>query len=256
MNDVIDMQGAPVAIPQPPSRAVAAANPAYLLQLAVEQGADIEKLEKLMALQDRWEATNARKAYVAAMAEFKKNAPTIEKDKTVSFPGTSYTHATLGNICQVVIASLASHGLSHRWSTDQPDSGMIVVDCILTHSLGHSESTTMKAPPDNSGKKNAIQQIASTVTYLQRYTLLAACGLATMDSDEDDDGRGASEPVEAKKVPPVKTAISGGRWQGALNAVRNDGYPPATVRRNFTLTVDQETQLDDAAAEATTKVPG
>ena len=52
--------------------------------------------------------------------------------------------------------------------------------------MGHSESTVLEAAPDSSGKKNAIQQVASTVTYLQRYTLLAACGLATKDMEDDD----------------------------------------------------------------------
>ncbi len=80
-------------------------------------------------------------------------------------------------------AGLAAHGFSHRWDTKQAD-GRIEVSCILTHNLGHSESTTLEASPDSSGKKNAIQQVASTVTYLQRYTLLAACGLATKDMDK------------------------------------------------------------------------
>jgi hypothetical protein len=149
------------------TRAVTQSTPSDLLRIAVEQGADIEKLEKLMVLQERWEANQARKAYVEAMAAFKKNAPEIYKDKNVSFTGTSYNHATLGGICEVVIESLAKHGFSHRWDTKQPGSGMIVVTCILTHLLGHSEETMLEAPPDNSGKKNSIQSIASTVTYLQ-----------------------------------------------------------------------------------------
>jgi hypothetical protein len=52
----------------------------------------------------------------------------------------------------------------------------------------------MSAPPDASGGKNTIQQIASTVTYLQRYTLLAITGVAT--KGQDDDARGA-QPEQA-----------------------------------------------------------
>jgi hypothetical protein len=242
MKDVIEMDERAVAAPQT-SRAVATTTPSDLLRMAVEQGADMDKLEKLMALQERWEANQARKAYVEAMAEFKKNAPEIYKDKNVAFTGTSYNHATLGGICEVVIASLAKHGFSHRWDTKQPKSGMIIVTCILTHMLGHSEDTTLEAPPDNSGKKNGIQQIASTVTYLQRYTLLGACGLATKDLP-DDDGRGAEGKQEAKDKP--KVSIGGNRFTAAIDAVKAGTYRAAKIRAIYALTVDQETMLSDA----------
>ena len=48
--------------------AVPDANPMQMLAVAVQQGADIAKLEKLMELQQRREQAQARKAYVAAKA--------------------------------------------------------------------------------------------------------------------------------------------------------------------------------------------
>src|SRR6185503_4639414 len=42
---------------------------------------------------------------------------------------------------------------------------------------------------DASGSKNAIQAIGSTLTYLQRYSLVQALGLAAA---EDDDGKNAA----------------------------------------------------------------
>jgi ERF superfamily len=62
------------------------------------------------------------------------------------------------------------------------------VTCILTHQMGHSEETTLAGAPDNSGSKNSIQAIGSTVTYLERYTLLAATGLAAANGDNDGQG--------------------------------------------------------------------
>jgi len=54
--------------------------PAQLLAIAVDKDADIDKLTKLMELQERWEANEARKAYVQAMNEFKASPPEIFKD--------------------------------------------------------------------------------------------------------------------------------------------------------------------------------
>lgn len=182
-NDVIEVEAVS-------SRALAhSAGPMDNALQALKSGASIEQLQGLLALQKDWEANEARKAYVAAMAEFKKNPPEIFKRKEVAFGETRYSHATIGDVTSLTVEGLAKNGFSHRWDTRQ-DGGRIIVSCILTHNLGHSESTVLEAAPDSSGKKNAIQQVASTVTYLQRYTLLAACGLATKDM-EDDDGAGA-----------------------------------------------------------------
>ncbi len=55
---------------RPPQLPMPAADitPQQMLAIAVQQGADLQKLEKLMELQERWEKNQARKAYVAAMA--------------------------------------------------------------------------------------------------------------------------------------------------------------------------------------------
>jgi len=246
MNEVIEMEQPEMAVSAAQPRSIAAVGPADLLRYALDSGADLDRLEKLMELQERHEANKARMAFVEAMATFKKNAPSIYKDKAVSFTGTSYSHATLGGICEAVIGLLADNGISHDWDTKQPSSGMIVVTCTLTHNLGHSKATSMESPPDNSGKKNGIQQIASTVTYLQRYTLLAACGLATKDVP-DDDGRNAEPEPAPRQMQRV--AINGERFANALEAVKTKGYSAALIRKNFILTTDQETQLSDAEKE-------
>lgn len=167
------------------------ATPAGLIQYAMRAGnVDIEKLQQLFELQKAYEANEARKAYVAAMVEFKKNPPEIFKTAHVKFGTTEYMHATLGEVCSITAAALADHGISHRWDTEQGEQGRIKVTCILTHQLGHSERTELSSGADKSGGKNDIQAIASTVSYMQRYTLLAAAGLATKDMDDDSRGRG------------------------------------------------------------------
>ena len=159
---------------------------------------DVGQLRELLELQERYDATEARKAYTVAMAAFKANPPTIIKDKQVSYGQTSYKHATLSNATSTINKALSEHGLTAAWVTEQ-DNGNIKVTCRITHIDGHAESTSMTAPPDNSGKKNPIQQIASTVTYLSRYTLFAITGLAPQD--EDDDGAGSHDETPAIPEP-------------------------------------------------------
>jgi hypothetical protein len=53
----------------------------------------------------------------------------------------------------------------------------------------------MGGPPDTGGAKNAIQARASAKTYLERYTLLAATGLASANSDNDGNGSGQGSQI-------------------------------------------------------------
>ncbi len=206
MSEVLDPAAAPrAAIPLPQQ----AATPSVLLAMAVQQGADLDRLERLMALQERWEANEARKAFVEAMTAFKAEPLEIFKRKQVEFTTrdgdtTSYKHATLADVTDVVVPAMARHGLSHRWDVEQRD-GRIFVSCVVTHRAGHSEMVKLDAAPDASGKKNAIQQVASAIQYLQRYSLLAIVGLATKDTNDDDgrstgDGDDAADDAEAQRI--------------------------------------------------------
>lgn len=181
-------------------------NPMMLIQMAMDQKADIDKLQKLMELQERWvanelerEKRDAKKAFIAAMGDFKKNPPIIVKDKQVAFLDVKYKHAELSQVSSVIGAALSEVGITHSWGVDQIGSE-IIVTCTLTHELGHSEKMTMKAPPDTSGKKNSIQGIASTVSYLQRYTLLGITGMSTGEGDID--GRTPNENPTANEDAP------------------------------------------------------
>lgn len=166
-------------------------SPMELAQGFLQAGGDLASLEKMMELQERHESNLAKKAYHEAMSKFKANPPKILKDKNVSFGNTNYNHATLGKVVSEINKALSIHGLSTAWKTNQNE--LIEVTCTITHILGYSESTTLKAAPDNSGKKNDIQAIGSTVTYLQRYTILSLTGLATHDQDDDGNAAGRSD---------------------------------------------------------------
>lgn len=179
-----------------------AITPMQMLQIAVEKGTDIEQLDKLMSLHERWEANEARKAFVAAKAAFKAEAPKLTKNKHVGFDSrsggarTDYKHTTLDHAADLLSPVLSRHGLTYSWETEQAEGGLIKVTCVLTHVMGHSERVTLQAGPDQSGNKNNIQAVGSTVTYLERYTLLSALGMAT---GEDTDGMGPVDLIDAEQ---------------------------------------------------------
>jgi ERF superfamily protein len=168
-----------------------APHPLALVQQAIDKGTDPQVIASMVQLAERWQVNEDKRAFREAMAKFKDNPPKILKDKLVKFGGTEFVHATLDNVCECIVKALAGFGITHRWVPSQKD-GQITVTCVL--SLGsYSEGTPLSAGADTSGSKNAIQAIGSTVSYLQRYTLLSATGMATEMPDDD----GASSELSA-----------------------------------------------------------
>lgn len=171
--------------------------PMAMLSIAVQQGADLDRLQKLMDLQDRFEAKEARKAYTEAVAAFKAEAPVVTKDKDNLQYGSRYS--SIGNTVTTINPTLSKFGLSASWDVDQSDA--IEVTCILAHKAGHSESRKIKASPDDTGKKNALQQIKSTVTYLKLATFELVTGIASTEANQDDDGNSSSGDKKGMPEP-------------------------------------------------------
>jgi ERF superfamily len=161
------------------------ATPMAMLDRAIEQGAGIEILTSLMDLVERKEKALNRQAFDQAIAAAKAEIPVVIKNRT-SHNGK---YADFAQYARTLDPILPKFGLSYRFRTTQTD--RILVTCILSHRDGHFEENSLSGPTDTSGSKTAIQSIGSTQSYLMRYSLIAALGLASSD---DDDGNGATPP--------------------------------------------------------------
>lgn len=157
--------------------------PMGMIGRALEMGLSADILKQMMDLRDREDAKQARRAFDAAIAKAKAEIKPIYRNATGH---NNKSYSDFSAIADAVDGILSSNGLHYRFKTAQTD--RINVTCILAHEEGHSEETTLSGPPDATGSKNAIQAIGSTLSYLQRYSLVAALGLA---SARDDDGKAA-----------------------------------------------------------------
>ena len=166
-----------------------------LMELALENKADIQSFEKLVKLHNDFEEREARKMFFAGLSRFQSQLPIIEKKGKAGFDHrngggrTEYTYAKLEDIAKAIKPLLVENGLSYRYE-QKHDPLMITVACVVTHKDGHEERTEMSGAADNSGKKNPIQQVASTVSYLRRYTMTGALGITVSDEDDDVEGLG------------------------------------------------------------------
>jgi hypothetical protein len=185
--------------------------PAILISQAIAKGSDLDKLEKLLALQERFEANEARKAYHKAMTTFKANLPRIDRNKKIDYAAgagrVKYSYATLFNAVDKIIPELSKYGLSMGWSQKQTEKELTVT-CRITHELGHSEETSLTGPHDTTGSKNAIQALGSTNSYLERYTFFALLGVAAKDQDDDAQSSAPVECISDKELSQLVDCLT------------------------------------------------
>lgn len=185
----------------------AANSPAAMMLSAMQHGASLEQIEKMMDLQERWERGEAKKAYDAAFAAFKAEGVEILRRKQVTDgPLVGKRYAELHDVVSAVTAALSRHGLSSSWKLTRDELDWMEVTCYLRHVAGHEEAVSMGGPPDIGKGRNAIQARASTKTYLERYTLKAITGLS--EQDDDTDG-----------VPPADAVRQS--WHDKIEATRD-----------------------------------
>lgn len=176
------------------------------MQLAhqlISNGASLDAVKEMLAMSRELAADEARQKFDAAMSAAKAEITPIVRNATGN---NDKKYADFAAVAKAVDPIISRHGLSYRFRTKQDD--RIHVTCILAHEAGHAEETTLSGPPDDSGKKNAIQAIGSTLTYLQRYSLVQALGLAAAtDDDGKAAGRAGNEAITPEQVEELQRLI-------------------------------------------------
>jgi hypothetical protein len=190
---------------------------------------DAAKLAVLLDVKLRWEADEARKHFEEAFQQFKRNLPEIFKTRHVQFPTksgdqTDYWHAELDKITPIITEALLAVGIVHSWRCSDAN-GKTTVTCVLEGFNHTREAATLSGPADTSGGKNSIQAIGSTKTYLERYTLLAACGIAAKGTDDD----GKTEGMEENAITDYCIQMQDAPLLSELQAVFKECYTKAKI---------------------------
>lgn len=122
------------------------------------------------------------------------------KDRTN--PAFKSSYADLASVWDACRAALSANGLSVSQHPGRLEDGSATVTTILLHKSGQHISSVCAALP----RDQSPAAVGSVVTYLRRYALAAAVGVAP----EDDDGQAASHatpnpqpqraPAQAQRV--------------------------------------------------------
>jgi hypothetical protein len=209
MHTAANAGGAPApAVVTPPPSAVAiqpsaedAAILAMIERAAKDPEVDIEKMERMWALRESMLDRRAKQAFVTAFALMQPELPIPEEHGEIknNSDQVQSTYAYWEDIIEVVRPVLMKHGFALSFTTATSPTH-VTVTAKLSHQGGHTEETTMVLPHDNSGKKNAVQQIGSSISYGKRYTASALLNLATRGEDDDGQGGPDADPKGVKGI--------------------------------------------------------
>lgn len=165
-----------------------------IMTMASNPDFDVEKLEKLMDLQEREMARLALVAFNQAFSEMQSQIPTVAKSKK----GNGSKYATLEDVVEITRPILNKYGFSTYFDTKTEMgeirkakdgdvyNGHVIVRAILLHKMGHQVDTSLVVPFDFSGSKNSntAQAMGSAVSYGKRYALCALLNIATRDDND------------------------------------------------------------------------
>ena len=119
-----------------------APSPMDIIDRAVLAGVGSDELERLMDLNDRFEAKRARVAFTAAVAAFQARCPTVLKSKAAD----RYNYAPLDEVLRAIRPHLEATGLSVRFDMELTGDSVLTAICFLSHRDGHCETSRFAAP--------------------------------------------------------------------------------------------------------------
>lgn len=175
-------------------------------RLALNPNVNVETIERLLAMQEKVLARNARTAFMAALAEMQTELPAIEQRGKIKISQSNVQkYALWEDINDAIKPVMHKHGFALSFRCGQSE-GKISVTGVLSHREGHSEETTMHLPIDTSGSKNAVQAVGSSTSYGKRYTAQALLNLTSRG--EDDDGKAAGGGfINDAQMKELKSAL-------------------------------------------------
>jgi pyruvate/2-oxoglutarate dehydrogenase complex dihydrolipoamide acyltransferase (E2) component len=133
------------------------------------------------------------------------NPQADSKNAAFKRDGEAYRYASLNAVLEVVKPTLAKHGLAlfQPVSTDK-ERGFIEVQTMFLHTSGGQVTFPTYSTPITAAMTQ--QAIGGSISYMRRYALQSALGLAADDNDAEDDRIARQAQARTPAAAPSKPA--------------------------------------------------
>lgn len=172
------------------------------ISAAIQQQLPIETIKEFLAMRKELKADQAKEAFTIAMAQFQKDCPVIAKTKEVwnkEKTAVTYRYAPIDSIILQVKSTLAANNLAYDFSEVRSEDGKsVTVTCTITHSMGHTKSSSFTVEIGNESYMSDSQKYGARNTFAKRYAFMNVLGIAT--GDEDTDAKEILSPEDKKQA--------------------------------------------------------
>lgn len=172
--------------------AIAVSNDSFstmIERLATNKDVDVEKLERMLAMQERILAKQGEMAFNEAMRACQDQMPAILRNRENAQTNSRY--ADLEAVNNAIVPVYTKHGFSLSFGTaDCPVPLHYRVTCLVSHTGGHSRPYQADIPIDAAGikgtaNKTGTHAFGSTMSYGRRYVTLMIFNLTLTNEDND-----------------------------------------------------------------------
>ena len=182
---------------------------AVIERAALDPNVDIDKMERLLQMQERILARQAEMEFNSAMATAQAEMEPVARDRYNDQTRSKYARDEA--ISKAIKPIISRHGFAPSFGTaDCPQADHYRITCRLTHTGGHAENYHADVPIDLTGMKGSTNKtkthaFGSTMSYGRRYLKLLIFDIAT----EDDDGNraGAGPTVSPEQFTKLRDWI-------------------------------------------------
>lgn len=186
-----------------------------IARAARDPSVDIEKMERLFAMQERILERQAKAEFTAAKLAMRPDLPAIDmrgrvviRDRNDPNKITQDTpFARFEDIHEAVMPVLIRNGFDLKFKNGTAPDGKVRVTTILSHVGGHEDETYFDLPHDSSGSKNAVQAIGSSTSYAKRYGIVSILNIRISGEDDDAEKGGAPATLSDEQVATVYALI-------------------------------------------------
>jgi len=198
-----------VAVQDQPAHSDDTAIVQFIERAASDPKVDVDKMERLLLMQERVMERRAKADFNAALAALQPKLPVIAERGAIRDRNKAIqsTYALWEDVNECIRPLLAEAGFSLSFRSGRDDANRLTVTGVLSHAGGHSEEATLALPVDDSGSKNNVQGVGSSLSYGKRYTTFLLLNITTSGDDDDGKRAGDAGSIDEEQVGKLQELI-------------------------------------------------
>ena len=219
-------------------------------RVVLDPTADVEKLDRLLDVQERIMAKQSEMDFYAAMNTCQREMGRIATDATN--PQTRSRYATYAKLDQALRPIYTNHGLSLSYDTEDPGvEGSVKVVCYVSHISGYTKKYSIVIDASGKGAKgNAVMTAThaqgAASSYGMRYLLRMIFNVAIGEDDNDGNVESEKSAKQRLELDEALSKIAEAKTEKGVNQIAKVAWAKFTDKESRSLIQQTANQRKEA----------